>query len=188
MRVLHKYENDPHTAPAVAQSVLGVLLSTLVGKLHSALIQPNLRTLGFHCYTWIKLMYGIVSILYHWEWTWLVKAILTNNVETIFGIFSRSIAVTGADETIWAFAVGMAKAWRYWRLFGFESSLLQRRRSRTVMVQQVAVRSRVRGRASPCDDLKIPSVNPTVNGYLFRIRKDKAAKGEGWILPFICCA
>ena len=31
------------------------------------------------------------------------------------------------------------------------------------------------------------SVNPAVNGYLFRIRKAKEAKGEGWAPPFISC-
>ena len=31
------------------------------------------------------------------------------------------------------------------------------------------------------------SVNPAVNGYLFRIGKDEALKGEGWASPFICC-
>ena len=27
--------------------------------------------------------------------------------------------------------------------------------------------------------------NPAVNGYLLESGKDKAAKGEGWALPFI---
>ena len=31
------------------------------------------------------------------------------------------------------------------------------------------------------------SVKPVVNGYLFRLEKDKAAKGEGWTSPFISC-
>ena len=34
---------------------------------------------------------------------------------------------------------------------------------------------------------KTLSVNPAVNGYLFRIGKDEALKGGGWALPFICC-
>ena len=29
------------------------------------------------------------------------------------------------------------------------------------------------------------TVNQTVNGFLFRIREGKAAKGEGWDPPFI---
>ena len=32
------------------------------------------------------------------------------------------------------------------------------------------------------------SVDPAENGYLFELGKDKAAKGEGWALPFISCA
>ena len=32
------------------------------------------------------------------------------------------------------------------------------------------------------------SVNSAVNEYLFRIRKDKAAKEEGWAPPFTSCA
>ena len=32
------------------------------------------------------------------------------------------------------------------------------------------------------------SVNPAVNGYLFELGKNKAAKGEGWASPFISCA
>ena len=43
--------------------------------------------------------------------------------------------------------------------------------SGSVMVQKVAVRSRVRVWASPCDDWKTLSANPAVNGYLFRIRE-----------------
>ena len=31
------------------------------------------------------------------------------------------------------------------------------------------------------------SVSPAVNGSCFESEKDKAAKGEGWVLPFICC-
>ena len=31
------------------------------------------------------------------------------------------------------------------------------------------------------------SVNLAVNGYLFRVKKDKAAKGKGWAPPFISC-
>ena len=46
----------------------------------------------------------------------------------------------------------------------------------------------VRGWTSPCDDWKILSVNPAVNGYLFALWKAKAAKGEGWAPPFIGCA
>lgn len=30
--------------------------------------------------------------------------------------------------------------------------------------------------------------NPAVKGYLFRIRKGKSEKNEGWALPFIRCA
>ena len=35
---------------------------------------------------------------------------------------------------------------------------------------------------------KNTSVNPTENGYFFESGKDKAAQGEGWAPPFICCA
>ena len=40
---------------------------------------------------------------------------------------------------------------------------------------------------SPSESGKL-SVNPAVNGYLFQIGKDKAAKGEGWDPLFICYA
>ena len=30
------------------------------------------------------------------------------------------------------------------------------------------------------------SINPTVNEYLFESGTDKAAKGEGWAMPFMC--
>ena len=30
------------------------------------------------------------------------------------------------------------------------------------------------------------SINPTVNKYLFESGMDKAAKGEGWAMPFMC--
>ena len=43
--------------------------------------------------------------------------------------------------------------------------------SGSITVQKVAVRSRVRGFISPCDDWKTLSVNAAVNGYLFRIRE-----------------
>ena len=56
------------------------------------------------------------------------------------------------------------------------------------MVQKVAVRLCVRGWASPCDGWLTLSVSPAVNGYLFELRKDKAATGEGWAPPFICCS
>ena len=32
------------------------------------------------------------------------------------------------------------------------------------------------------------SVNPAVNVYFFELGKDEAAKGEGWVPPFISCA
>ena len=56
------------------------------------------------------------------------------------------------------------------------------------MVHKDAVRLRVRGWASPCDDRKIPSTNSAVNGAFFELGKDKSAKGEEWAPPFICCA
>ena len=47
------------------------------------------------------------------------------------------------------------------------------------MAQKLAVRSRVRSWASPSNGWKILCVNPAVNGYLFELGKDKAAKGGG---------
>ena len=47
------------------------------------------------------------------------------------------------------------------------------------MVQKVAVRLLVRGWAWPCDDLKTLSVNPAVNGYLFRIREGYGSERRG---------
>ena len=48
------------------------------------------------------------------------------------------------------------------------------------MMQKVAVRLRVRGWASACDNWKTPSVNPALNGYLFEfgqtLQKDQAYK------------
>ena len=52
------------------------------------------------------------------------------------------------------------------------------------MMPKVAIRLSIRGWASPCDDLKTLSVN----GTFFELRKDKAAKGDRWTTPFICCA
>ena len=37
-----------------------------------------------------------------------------------------------------------------------------------------------------CGSWKTLSANPAVNGYLFQLVKDKAAKGEGWAF-FISC-
>ena len=56
------------------------------------------------------------------------------------------------------------------------------------MGQKVTVRKTVRGWALTCDDWKTLSVNPAVNGYRFELGKDKAAKGEGWALSFVCYA
>ena len=56
------------------------------------------------------------------------------------------------------------------------------------MVQKVAERSLVQVWALLSDYWKTFSVNPAVNGYIFRIRENKAAKGAGWAPPFFCCA
>ena len=38
-------------------------------------------------------------------------------------------------------------------------------------------------------DWKSLFVNPAVKmGTFFKSGKDKAGKGDGWVLPFICCA
>ena len=54
------------------------------------------------------------------------------------------------------------------------------------MVQKVAVRCEFEAglRHGRLEN----SANPAVNGCLFRIRKDEAAKGEGCARPFISCA
>ena len=39
-----------------------------------------------------------------------------------------------------------------------------------------------------CDTWKTLSLGPAVNGYLFKLGKAKAAKGEGWAPLFISCA
>ena len=41
----------------------------------------------------------------------------------------------------------------------------------------------VRGSASPCGDWKSLSVNPAVNGYLFRIREGEGSKTRGTLTP-----
>ena len=46
------------------------------------------------------------------------------------------------------------------------------------MVQKVAVKLRVQGWASSCDDL-ITLCQPNINGYLFRIREGKDSKRRG---------
>ena len=45
----------------------------------------------------------------------------------------------------------------------------------------------VRGGASTWDNWKTLSVKPAVNGYLFELGKDKAAKGDRWAPPSISC-
>ena len=53
-----------------------------------------------------------------------------------------------------------------------------------VMVQKVAVRSWVRGWASPCDDCKHSLCQTSCKWVpFFELRKDEAAKGEGWVPP-----
>ena len=54
------------------------------------------------------------------------------------------------------------------------------------MVQKVAVKREFE--AGLRHAWKTLSVNPAVKGNFFEVRKDKAAKGEKWALPFISCA
>ena len=61
------------------------------------------------------------------------------------------------------------------------------------MVKHWSMTQKVRGSnpnrgENPCD-LKTLSVHPAVNGYLIQFREgSKAAEGEGWAPPSICCA
>ena len=61
------------------------------------------------------------------------------------------------------------------------------------MVQKVAVRLRVRGWASPCDDRKTLSLSQPSSEWVplsifFEFGKAKAAKEKGWAPPFISCS
>ena len=56
------------------------------------------------------------------------------------------------------------------------------------MVQEVTVKREFEAWLPHAASGKLLSVNPAVNGSLFRIRRDKAAKGDGWAQPFISCA
>ena len=70
----------------------------------------------------------------------------------------------------------------------YKEALWSSGQSSSAIVQKVAISHEFRGSALPCGDWKTLSVNPAVNGYLFRIREGKVAKGEGAAPLFISCA
>ena len=56
------------------------------------------------------------------------------------------------------------------------------------MVQKVAIKLEFEAGLRHGMIGKLSPSTQQQNGYLFRIGTDKAAKGEGWALPFISCA
>ena len=56
------------------------------------------------------------------------------------------------------------------------------------MVQKVVVRCEFKAGLCHAMTRKLSLSTQQQMGTFFELGKDKAAKGEGWALPFICCA